>query len=1068
MSTLMPTFAPFVPSTDSWDAYLERFNCFLQANDLSDISSARKHGYFLSSCGSEVFNVARSLAAPQPLCELSWEVLLDKLRGHYAPAPSRIVRRHAFRCCFQSDSATINDFISSLRTAALHCEFLDLENMLLDQFVYGVKDLKLQRRLLARKDLTFQLAMDEARAAEMAEKSAAELHRFRPGTVNESGPVSIHFGDAAQGSSSGEEAEVSRLNLTSKRASLPESKRSQPRCLGCGGEHAREDCKFKSAVCRRCGKRGHLARVCRATLPVQDVGRSPVRWRGQVKTLAPRQREYATVAHFEDDVPVSYAASASSSDKIYVTVNLEGAPCTMEVDTGSSRSLIAWSTLQRLLPGVSKASLKPCAVTLRDYQGGAIPTVGVGKFRVAYHGFNDHLPLIVVKGDRPCLLGLDWFTALGLHIAGVHNTRLDVTSMLAAEFADVFDESLGKYRGSPISLNLDPQVAPIRLKPRRVPLALRPKVDEQLDRLIAQGVLIPIDHAKWETPIVIPLKPDGSVRICADYKGTINKALQANPYPVPVVQHLLHSLGKGRIFAKLDMAQAYQQLPVDDETALAQTIVTHRGAFKCTRLQFGVSVAPGIFQGIMERLLHEIPGVVPYFDDVIVSARDMSELVTKVSDHKPLLGLLAGDRPTPQILSPRMSRWAEFLAAYSYRLVHRPGKEIGHADALSRCPLPAHVRDPAPSMPILLIEESDCPVAASDICWESGKDPVMSQVIDWVRRGWPQGTVAPEFLPYVRRRGELSTQSGCLLWGHRVVVPPTLRPQILSCLHVAHPGIGRMKALGRSYVWWPNLDQEIESWVGRCHPCQSSRAAPPAAPVRDWETPRGPWARIHADLAGPFQGRTFLVVVDAYSKWVELVLTPSTTADSIIKVLDKLFSTHGLPDVLVTDNDPQFFAAAFQLFLARLGIRHAPTAPFHPAANGLAERAVRSAKDALGHLRRLRTVLDRLHPTYGSDRVPAHEGRVRSFGIEDLVYAQNFGDVPQWLPGHIIQLSGPYSYRVLLEDGRIWRRHINQLRRRLPTGEDDLQRSTLHQDARLNPEEPTPGQTPDATGVTQQ
>lgn len=115
------------------------------------------------------------------------------------------------------------------------------------------------------------------------------------------------------------------------------------------------------------------------------------------------------------------------------------------------------------------------------------------------------------------------------------------------------------------------------MKPHRVPFALLPKIDSQLDKLIAQGVLELVDHAKWETPIVTPVKPDGSVCICADYKCTINKALQQNAYPVPVVQYLLHSLSKGKTFTKLDLAQVYQQLPVDDATPEAQTIITHQG-----------------------------------------------------------------------------------------------------------------------------------------------------------------------------------------------------------------------------------------------------------------------------------------------------------------------------------------------------------------------------------------------------------------------------------------------------------------------------------------------------------
>ncbi|XP_032091769.1 uncharacterized protein K02A2.6-like, partial [Thamnophis elegans] len=544
------------------------------------------------------------------------------------------------------------------------------------------------------------------------------------------------------------------------------------------------------------------------------------------------------------------------------------------------------------------------------------------------------------------ILGLDWFSPLGLSIHGIHSmtdTSADVALVLS-DYADIFDGQLGRYKGNPISLNLDPQVAPIRLKARRVPFALRPKVEAELDKLVAQGILEPVDHSPWETPIVIPVKPDGSIRVCADYKSTINLALQANPYPVPVVQHLLHSLGQGCIFAKLDMAQAYQQLPVDDDAAAAQTIVTHRGAFRCRRLQFGVSVAPGIFQSLMERLLHGLPGVVPYFDDVLI----------------PLLGLLAGDKPTPPILSPRMTRWTEFLAAYSYALRYRPGKQIGHADALSRCPLPLKEVKPVPCLSVLAIAELELPLSATDIAAHSRSDPTLAKLLNWVLRGWPSGTLPPQFKHFKNRQAELSIHSGCLLWGDRVVIPTVLQQQILQRLHESHPGVSRMKALARSFVWWPGLDADIEAWVAKCETCQQSRPSPPSSPSREWEMPRGPWSRLHIDFAGPFHGQVFLIVVDAYSRWVEVLLMHSTTSDSTVRALRRLFATHGLPDTVVSDNGPQFTATTFQTFLAELGIRHALVAPYHPASNGRAERAVRSAKEALGRLRRLRTTLDRL------------------------------------------------------------------------------------------------------------
>ncbi|XP_026533449.1 uncharacterized protein K02A2.6-like, partial [Notechis scutatus] len=166
-----------------------------------------------------------------------------------------------------------------------------------------------------------------------------------------------------------------------------------------------------------------------------------------------------------------------------------------------------------------------------------------------------------------------------------------------------------------------------------------------------------------------------------------------------------------------------------------------------------------------------------------------------------------------------------------------------------------------------------------------------------------------------------------------------------------HPGMVRMKALARSYVWWPGLDAQIASWVNACQACQATRAAPPIAPPTRWEDAGAPWARLHIDLAGPMLGKTFLVVVDSFSKWTEVAMLSSTTTQAITRVLTRLFATHGLPDTLVSDNGPQFSSNEFAIFTANLGIRHTLTAPFHPASNGMTERAVRSAKEVLAKLR---------------------------------------------------------------------------------------------------------------------
>uniref|UniRef100_A0ABM0M6B6 Uncharacterized protein K02A2.6-like n=1 Tax=Saccoglossus kowalevskii TaxID=10224 RepID=A0ABM0M6B6_SACKO len=115
----------------------------------------------------------------------------------------------------------------------------------------------------------------------------------------------------------------------------------------------------------------------------------------------------------------------------------------------------------------------------------------------------------------------------------------------------------------------------------------------------------------------------------------------------------------------------------------------------------------------------------------------------------------------------------------------------------------------------------------------------------------------------------LSVQDDVILWGSRVIVPAQGQLRILRLLHESHPGIVRMKAFSRNYVWWPYLDKDIEATVQSCNACQINAKLPPTTPMHPWEYPKGPWDRVHIDFAGPFLNRMFLIVTDAYSKWME-------------------------------------------------------------------------------------------------------------------------------------------------------------------------------------------------------
>ena len=445
------------------------------------------------------------------------------------------------------------------------------------------------------------------------------------------------------------------------------------------------------------------------------------------------------------------------------------------------------------------------------------------------------------------------------------------------------------------------------------------------------------------------------------------------------------------------------------------------------------------------------------------------------SDHQPLSYLFSESRGIPERASGRIQRWALTLSAYQYSIRYKPGKSLSNADALSRLPRAATVDyDGLTGDQIHLMDHlaTTC-VDANDIQKWTDKDVVLSQVRRYVMSGWPDSLQDGKFKPFHNRKMELSVLDGCLLWGARVVVPPKGQRLVLEELHDAHVGMSRMKALARSYVWWPLMNEQIETLVKSCTSCQSCRPSPPQAPLHPWDWPAQPWTRVHVDFAGPFQGHMFLVLVDATTKWLEVIPMQAITASKTIDILRSIFATHGLPRKLVSDNGPTFRSAEFSKFMSKNGIHHIFSSPYYPSTNGLAERNVQSFKQALrmnthGTIqerlhkflfkhritphtttgispaellfgRRPRSTMDKLLPEL-HDRIEAQQHRqkvnhdtskpARKFEVNDQVLVEMFNSTPhEWLTGKITKVTGPLSYHIELNNGRVIRRHVDSIKR---------------------------------------
>jgi hypothetical protein len=168
-------------------------------------------------------------------------------------------------------------------------------------------------------------------------------------------------------------------------------------------------------------------------------------------------------------------------------------------------------------------------------------------------------------------------------------------------------------------------------------------------------------------------------------------------------------------------------------------------------------------------------------------------------------------------------------------------------------------------------------------------------------------------------------------------------------LRDTHPGIVKMKAVARSHFWWPNLDKDIENMSANCEPCQLVARSPPITPMQSWVWPKAPWDRIHLDFAKKDQ-IDYFIIVDSYSKWLEVAKMSSTTTASTIAVLQQLFARYGLPREVVSDNGPQFISKEFNTFLKSLGILQTLIPAYHPQSNGQAERTIQTFKHSLSKM----------------------------------------------------------------------------------------------------------------------
>ena len=223
------------------------------------------------------------------------------------------------------------------------------------------------------------------------------------------------------------------------------------------------------------------------------------------------------------------------------------------------------------------------------------------------------------------------------------------------------------------------------------------------------------------------------------------------------------------------------------------------------------------------------------------------------------------------------------------------------------------------------------------------EDLICSKLLKYCQQGWPsKREISTEMKPFWVVRNAFTVKQGLIMYNCRIVVPMSLQKETLQKLHQGHQGVERCRLLAQNSVWWPGLYRDIQEVVRQCSVCAKLHT-PNKEPMIPSALPEYPCQKLGLDLF-KLQGKHYLLLVDYFSCYVDIVKLTSTTSSAVISAIKSIFSRHGIPELLISDNGPQYVSKEFEEFAEKYNFKHTTSSTHFPQSNGQAERTVQTVK----------------------------------------------------------------------------------------------------------------------------
>ena len=485
-------------------------------------------------------------------------------------------------------------------------------------------------------------------------------------------------------------------------------------------------------------------------------------------------------------------------------------------------------------------------------------------------------------------------------------------AQLLSEFSDVFDDKLDTCNVTFHKINTG-RSTPIKQRPRRLPYAYRDEADQQIQEMLANGIITP-SVSPWSSPIVLVRKKNGDLRFCVDYRK-LNQITDNDSHPLPLISDLLDSVKDAKYFSLLDLRSGYWQIPVAQEDRAKTAFVTQNGLYEFTRMPFGLKTAPATFQRAMEVILAGLTFEIClcYLDDVIVFGKTLTEhndrlktVLTRFRDNNLRVKLAKCVFASPQV-------------TYLGHCISRQGVS----------PDPTKLRNqPKPSV-------------------SKSQDVYFRKML----RHYDKLFIREGIL--VRAIGQRKSYPNYV-----IVLPQSLITTCVKAMHdspfAGHMGVARTEERIRQRFYWPGIHTSVQTFIHNCHACAQRKIATHnnKAPTQHIEVGE-PFTFWAMDYMGPLPetargNRHILVMMDHFSKWCEAFPTKDQKASTVANILlHKVFSRFGPPTVLHSDQGANFESNLMHELCDLMGIAKTRTSAYHPQCDGQVERQNRTLQDML-------------------------------------------------------------------------------------------------------------------------